>query len=150
MPLLASLSIYSYVKGQYALAYERAEQLLQLGQQAEDPLMIQMGNWCLGIVSFMRGEYLEARRYLEQVVSFYVPHQHHRPFVLLRGVDVGLSAMAYLTCCLWCLGYPEQALKLNRETLRVAYEINQAFTLADVLRYAGCETAFTKAGWTVP
>jgi ATP/maltotriose-dependent transcriptional regulator MalT len=53
-------------------------------------------------------------------------------------VDAGLSAASYRACCLWCLGYPDQALELSLETLVLARQFGHAFTLADVLSYAGC------------
>ena len=53
-------------------------------------------------------------------------------------VNAGLSALAYLACCLWSLGYPEQALKRSQEALTLARELSHPFSLADVLMYAGC------------
>jgi predicted ATPase len=126
-------------KGEYRTGYDHAERLLNLGQQAGDPLLIGLGYWCLGIICFVEGKYLESRQYLEQTLSFYDTQQHHRDYMLLRGVDVGLSAMAYLACCLWCLGYPEQALHIGQEAVNMAREIKHAFTLSEVLRYGGCE-----------
>jgi predicted ATPase len=49
-----------------------------------------------------------------------------------------LSALAYDACCLWCLGYPEQALERSQEALALARELDHAFSLADVLCFAGC------------
>jgi predicted ATPase len=40
--------------------------------------------------------------------------------------------------CLWCLGYPEQAMTCSEEALALARELGHPFTLADVLCYAGC------------
>jgi adenylate cyclase len=51
---------------------------------------------------------------------------------------VGLSALAYAACCLWCLGYPDQAAKRSQEALILARELDHPFSLADVLCYAGC------------
>jgi predicted ATPase len=72
------------------------------------------------------------------VISFYKPYQHHHPLISLRGSDAGLGAMAYGAVCLWCLGYPEQALKRSEEALALAREFGHPFTLADVLCFAGC------------
>jgi predicted ATPase len=72
------------------------------------------------------------------MISFYEPQQHHRLLVSLRGSDAGPSALAYDACCLWCLGYPEQALKRSRESLVLARELGHPLSLADVLGYAGC------------
>ena len=46
--------------------------------------------------------------------------------------------MAYKACCLWCLGYPDQALKYSQEALALAREQGHPFSLIDVLSYAGC------------
>jgi predicted ATPase len=72
------------------------------------------------------------------VGSFYDPEQHHRSLVFLRGVDGGLSALAYDACCLWCLGYPDQASRKSQQALALARRFDHPFTLADVLCYAGC------------
>ena len=40
--------------------------------------------------------------------------------------------------CLWCLGYPDQALERSQEALALARGHNHAFSLVDVLCYAGC------------
>ena len=79
-----------------------------------------------------------ARAHLEEMISFYEPHQHHRSLVFLRGSDAGLSALSYDACCLWCLGYPDQALSRSQEALALARELGHPFSLADVLYYAGC------------
>jgi predicted ATPase len=92
----------------------------------------------LGFISFALGEYTTARAHLERVIAFYNPEQHHRSFVFLRGSDAGVSALAYDACCLWGLGYPDQAFKRSQEALSLARKLDHAFSLADVLCYAGC------------
>jgi predicted ATPase len=72
------------------------------------------------------------------MISFYDPQQHHATLVALRGSDAGTSALAYHAWCLWCLGYPDQALKQSQEVLALARELGHPFSLADVLCYAGC------------
>jgi predicted ATPase len=49
-----------------------------------------------------------------------------------------VSALAFDACCLWGLGYPDQAFKRSQEALSLARKLDHAFTLADVLCYAGC------------
>ena len=81
---------------------------------------------------------MTAHTHLEQMIAFYDPEEHHRSLVYLRGSDSGLGALAYDVCCLWCLGYPDQALKRSQEALTLARELDHPFSLADVLCYAGC------------
>jgi predicted ATPase len=95
-------------------------------------------NWHLGFVHLALGEFTMSREHLEQVVAFYVPAEHHHALLRLPGAEAGVSAMAYLACCLWCLGYPEQAAEQSRRALTLARDQDHAFTLADVLSYGGC------------
>jgi predicted ATPase/DNA-binding SARP family transcriptional activator len=135
--VLGKLSILHFVSAEHQKAREFAEEALSLAQQAEDPLHIALGHWYLGSVLLFLGEYTAARAHLEQMIAFYEPQQH-RSLVLLRGSDAGLCALANDACCLWCLGYPEQALKRSQEVLALARELGHPISLANVLYFAGC------------
>jgi predicted ATPase len=136
--VLGELSILHYVRAEHRTARQLAEEALSLAQEAADPLLVAVGHWCLGFILFSLGEYATARAHLQQVISFYEPQQHHRQLLVLRGSDVGPSALVYDACCLWCLGYPEQAQKRSQEALALARELDHAFSLADVLCFGGC------------
>jgi len=137
--LLNVQSIMHYVKGEYSLAIETAQTGLDLGRKAENPLLILLGLWGLGISHFALGHFTQAQSCLEEVESIYDPDQHHMDLVKLRGIDVGLSSIAYLACCQWYLGYPDTALATSRRIVELAHQLNHAFSLADVLRYGRCE-----------
>jgi adenylate cyclase len=126
------------VRAEHQTARDLAGQALAAAQRAEEPLLVALGNWYLGVVFFALGEYETSRAYLGQVISRYDPERHHRSFVALHGSDAGLSALSYDACCLWCLGYPEQATRKSQEALAIAHELGHPFTLGDVLAYAGC------------
>jgi len=136
--VLGKLAIFHYVRAEHQRARELGEEALSLAQHAKDPLHVALGHWYLGFVLFCLGEYTTARAHLEQMISFYEPQQHHRSLVFLRGSDAGLSALAYDACCLWCLGYPDQALSRSREALALARELGHPMSLAEVLYFAGC------------
>ncbi|MGD2144417.1 MAG: BTAD domain-containing putative transcriptional regulator [Anaerolineae bacterium] len=136
--VLGELSVHYYVRAEHRRALEMAGEALGIAQQAKDPLLAAVCHWYMGIVLFSLGEYKGARAHLQETISFYEPQQHHRHLVSLRGSDVGVSALAYDACCLWSLGYPEQAAKRSEEALALARELDHAFSQADVLYYAGC------------
>jgi predicted ATPase len=136
--VLGQLSVLHFVQTEYQQARELAEEALSLAQQIDDPLHVMLGHWYLGIILFNLGKYTTTRAHLKHVFDFYNPEQHHRSLVFLRGSDSGTSALAYDACCLWCLGYPDQALIKSQETIDLARELDHPFSLADALCYAGC------------
>jgi DNA-binding SARP family transcriptional activator/predicted ATPase len=136
--VLAELCIYHYVRAEYEKAREFAEEALRLAEMAGDPLLISWCQWSLGFVNFSLGEFTSAHTHLKEAYSNYEPQKHHSAFISLRGSDVGVSAMAYDACCLWCLGYPDQALNRSQEVLALSRDLNHAFSLADVLCFGGC------------
>ncbi len=135
--ILGQLSSMHYVQTNYQRARELGEEALELAKQAGDPLLVAQNHWRLGFVCFGLGEYTAAQAHLEQVFAFYAP-QHHHALVLLGGADAGPSALAYDACCLWCLGFPDQASRRSQEALARARELGHPFTLADVLTFGGC------------
>jgi DNA-binding SARP family transcriptional activator/predicted ATPase len=137
--VVGDMSIFHYVRAEHRKALDFGREALNLAQQTGDPLLIAWCRWHLGFVLFARGEYADALAQLEQVLDFYIPEQHHAALVRLPGADAGLSAMAYGACCLWCLGYPEQAFRQSQQALALAEELDHPFSLADVLCYACCQ-----------
>jgi predicted ATPase len=135
--VLGRLAIFHYVRTEHGRALELAEEALGLAQLIQDPLHVALGYRYMGAIFLCLGEFTTARAHLEQMISFYEPAQHHHALVSLRGSDAGTSALAYDACCLWCLGYPEQALKRSQEALAAARALGHPFSLADVLCYAG-------------
>jgi DNA-binding SARP family transcriptional activator len=135
---LGETAIFHYVRAEHHRACVWAEEALNQAQRAEDPVLVAWSRWHLGHTLFSMGEFSAALDHLEQVIAFHIPQKHHRLFVHIPGADAGLSALAYAACCLWSLGYPEQALQRSQEALTLARELDHAFTLADVVCYGGC------------
>jgi tetratricopeptide (TPR) repeat protein len=137
--VLSGLSIIQYARAEHRRALELAENSFVFSQQAGDPLLEAVGRWNLGVVLYILGEYPQAFDHLQHLSDFYDPGLHHQESVFLRGVDVGLSGLSYYSCCLWALGFPDQAARKSREVIILARKYNHSFTLADVLCYAGCQ-----------
>jgi len=136
--VVGQMSILHYVRAEYQKARELAQEALSLAQQTDDPLLVMLGHWYLGFITFGLGEYATARAHLERVTAFYDPEEHHSAFLLLRGSDPGMSALAYHASCLWSLGYPDQAAKESREALALARRLDHPFSSADVICFGGC------------
>jgi tetratricopeptide (TPR) repeat protein len=136
--VLGELVVYYYVGAEYQKARELAQENFKLAEGAGNPLQIATCHWNLGFISFGMGEFRTAHDHFQQVLEFYEPQAHHQDFVLLRGTDAGLGAMAYDACCLWVLGYPDQAMKRSQEVLALASEWDHFFTRVECICYGGC------------
>ncbi len=136
--VLGQIAVHHYVGAEYREAQAYAEEALIIAQQAGDQLLEAIGNWYLGFMAFVQGQFEESRTYLERVVSFYDPETHHRGFIVNGGKDAGTGALSYMACCLWILGYPDQALSYSRQAITLARELGHPFSLADTLCFAGC------------
>jgi predicted ATPase/DNA-binding SARP family transcriptional activator len=136
--VLGELALHHFTRAEHQRARAFGEQAVDVASRLKDPFLEAMGHWYLGVVLNHLGEYATAQAHLDSVLAFYVPQKHHLAFVLLRGSDVGVSAMAYTACTLWCLGFQEQAVKRSQDALTLARDFNQPFTLVDALNYAGC------------
>jgi DNA-binding SARP family transcriptional activator/tetratricopeptide (TPR) repeat protein/energy-coupling factor transporter ATP-binding protein EcfA2 len=135
---LGELTILHYVMAKYDQAKQIGLEALELAEETKDPLLIVEGHWLLSVLNFCLADYVKARGHLDKVSAFYDPHEHHAVLIELRGVDAGLSAMAYDACCLQTMGYPDQALKKSQDAIALAKSFDHSFTLADVLCFAGC------------
>jgi predicted ATPase len=136
--VLGELLIFPYVRGEHARAREIGEEALSLALETGDALLIAVAHWHLGFVCFAMGEFARARAHLGEMIAFYEPQQHHHPLIVVSGSDAGVSALAYDACCLWCLGYPDQALARSQDALALARAQGHAFSQADVVCYGGC------------
>ena len=135
---ISGLAIFNYVRGRHRRGLAFAEEALDLARQTNDPILLVLGHWVMGVISFGLGEYLISREHMGQALAIYDPQAHHEALIRLRGVDAGLSAIAYDACCLWCLGYFDQAMNRREEAIALARRLDHAFTLEDVLCYGGC------------
>jgi adenylate cyclase len=135
--VLGRLAVRRYIQAEHQAARELADEALRLARGANDPLHVALGHRLLGTILFCLGEYPAAHKHLKRMIAFYDPRQHHRPLVRLRGSDAGTSALAYDACCLWCLGYPDQAISRSQKALTLARQLGHPFSLADAIRYAG-------------
>ncbi len=139
-PILLGLTLFSLVRGRVQSAYERAGQCLGMAERAQDPILLTVVHQLLGSILFHQGEFPQARSYLERALASYEPGQHHT-YMLLHGHDPGVFGSSYLAWCLWCLGYPEQALSKTADALALARRLGSPYMLSAALGMAfiACE-----------
>jgi predicted ATPase len=121
--------------GDLVLARSRAEELLTLGMERNDPVWTVMGCRLCGVTCFWLGEFIAARDYLERGLLLHDP-AHRSRYADLTVDDPHVVLLSFLACTLLCLGYPDQARAKREAALAEARLLARAFTLAHALHLA--------------
>jgi predicted ATPase len=132
-PVLFGLWGACFIRGEFPVAYDLAQQLMHRAQSKNDSALVLLAHFAMGENSFNLGKLLPAREHLEAVISSYNP-AHHGPSAMRHSIDVKSSGLSYLAITLWSLGYPDQALKRAYE----AVEFSQALPHLHSLASARC------------
>src|SRR5215475_12036818 len=114
--------------GDLALARSRAEELLTLGTERNDPIWIVLGCRISGVTCFWLGESIAARDYLERGLLLYDP-ANWASYAEPTVDDTHVILLTYLAWTLMCLGYLEQARAKREAALAEARRLSRAFTL---------------------
>lgn len=111
-----------YTKGDWGQACQQAQQCWLLAEARQDSVLLLQSHYLMGLVQSQAGEFLSAREHLEQAIAIYSPEQHQF-CAFVYGSDPGVYSSSLLSRTLWYLGYPDQAIKVLEETLRLARQI---------------------------
>jgi len=109
-PALFGLYRFYFLRPDVQKARELAEQMMRLAQNSHDPSLLLEAYRALGASLVFLGELRQGQRHLEQGIALYDVHKH-RSHAFLYGIDPGVYCLSLAGWNLWCLGYPEQALK---------------------------------------
>src|ERR1700745_1900082 len=103
--------------------------MLGLAKRHQERALLLEAHWALGASVFCFGNLTAARTNLERSIALYDPHEH-RALALQYGHDPGMSSLCFTAHTLWCLGYPEQALKRSQEAVALARGVSHPYSLA--------------------
>src|SRR5262249_13354891 len=93
-PVLWGLWLYAKVRSELPQAQERADELLALARQLNDPDLALQAHQALGITALCRGLPAEALRHVEQAAALYDPVRH-RSHAFLFGQDPGVICKGF-------------------------------------------------------
>lgn len=124
---------YYELTGELRTARSLAEQLLGIGHQSADPLLLLTAHNVMGDISFWLGEFATAKIELEKARMLYAPQLHHAPSLLYSAYDPGLACLSWEILVFWLMGYPRQALQQQEQTLALSHELGHPFSLALLL-----------------
>ncbi len=124
--------IHHNVRGELALSLRLAEDLLRLSAEREDSAGVILGHASCGGNLFYMGGFARSRSHLEKGLSLYDPTSH-RSLVDEAGFHPQVRSQTQLALGLFCLGYPDQALKLINAATAEARRLAHLPTLANAL-----------------
>lgn len=123
---------------------------LRLRQLAEGKQAIELeviARYALGYTNLCRGELADARTNLSEGIARYLPEQRGAQ-IYRAAQDPGVACRAYLGMVEWLLGYPEHAQACIRESVKLAEELSDTFSLAYALCFPGAIVAEMSGGGT--
>jgi TOMM system kinase/cyclase fusion protein len=133
-PVLRGLWNHYLVRAELQTAHALGEQLLTLAQQVQDSAMLVASHRALGTTSFFLGAIATAHTHFTQGIALYDPQQH-RAAAFLYGEDAGVICHTFSALALWYLGYADQGMRRNVQTLILAQQIAHPFSLSIVLTF---------------
>jgi predicted ATPase len=130
--VLRGLWNYYCVRAELQTAHALGEQLLTLAQQVQESVLLLAAHRALGATLFVLGALAPAHTHFTQGMALYDPQQHHT-YAFLYGEDAGVVCHFQAARALWCLGYPEQGLARMDETVTLAQQSANPFSLSYAL-----------------
>jgi tetratricopeptide (TPR) repeat protein len=134
-PTLRGLWRFYITRGAFQTAHELAEQLYRLAQRTAASSLLLEAHEVLGTTLLFLGNYATARIHLEQSLTLTDPTAQ-RALTLRRGEASGVRCLAFAAWTLWCLGYPEQALRWSQEALALAQALAHPHSLVQAQHFA--------------
>jgi adenylate cyclase len=134
------------VRGELLLAADLAADGLVLADRLGDPGMLMEALFMQGTTGFYRGRFEEARACYESAIATYDDRERTKFWTAYSGHNAGVTNRNYLALTLWHLGYPDQALEMDRQARELAQTIGHAFSLGHALDFTAFLCNYCRLG----
>ena len=128
---------YHIVRGDFKICADLAEEAMAFGERLNDPGVLMEALFLRGVTQLYRGNFTGARDSCAQGIADFDDRERTAFWARVVGEDAGVTHRCYLALVLWHLGFPDQALQLNREMVELARSINHPFSLEYALHHSG-------------
>jgi predicted ATPase len=142
-PLEDPLFLFSVLYGFWVAAHaafkggvmrELATQFLTLAKKQGATVPLMVGHRLMGSSLTVTGDIREGRAHYDEAMALY-DAAAHRSLATRFGQDVGVANLSYRSWALWVLGYPDAALRDNKQAVDYAREMGHATSLILALTY---------------
>ena len=125
-----------------------AMRLYRLAEEKQDTQLLVIAHYALGYTALCVANLGDARIYLEEGIARYLPTQRSAE-IYRAAQDPGVACRAYLAMTEWLLGFPEQAQIRIRESVELAEELDDPFSLTYALCFPGAIVSETCGSDTI-
>jgi tetratricopeptide (TPR) repeat protein len=125
------------VRGDFRLCMDLAAEAMALAGKLADPGVTMEALFMPGLTMLYRADFTGARENCGQAVSEFDDRERTKFWAEHTGQNSGVTHRCYLSLALWHLGYPDQALAMNREMVEVARAVKHPFSLAYAMHHKG-------------
>ncbi len=133
-PILWGLCSFHLVRAEYEPTYELGKLILRFAKRNKDSEIALPGHHALGMAQYCRGDFVDARKYLDESVALYNRGKHDSD-IMLYGTDLGVFSICWSALALWQLGYTDQAAERSKSAIELAHELSHPLTLAIAYSY---------------
>ncbi|HEV3121413.1 MAG TPA: hypothetical protein VGY53_05900, partial [Isosphaeraceae bacterium] len=134
------------VRGDVRECVGLAAQGVALAERLDDPGMLMEALFMPGATLFYRAQFAEARTCFEKAVAAYDDRERTKFWTAHTGHNAGVTHRCYLALALWHLGYPDQAMRLDREMRELARTIGHAFSLGHAVDFTAFLYQYCRLG----
>jgi len=135
-PVLWNLWFVAYGRGQYRVAQERGERLLEDAKTGDDSGRLLEAHHALWATATAMGSPLVGAAHAERGLALYDRERHASQALLYGGHDPGVCALYQFAANQWLLGYPDRSLTSVRDAQRLAAQLNHPLTTTNALFFA--------------
>jgi predicted ATPase len=127
---------FNLLRMRFSTARDLSYELLELARREQDKELLLQAHHAAWPILLCRGELLLCRQHAEQGLALYDRDEHRFQALRYGGHDPGACCRYHLAQALWLLGYPDRAVAMARDSVRLARELAQPFSLVLAVSHA--------------
>ncbi len=134
-PVLYGIGAFQTMKGDIRAGHAAFEKLIAEARSAQQPRLLLYTHSTLTWSNYNRGQYATAIEHARETRALY----EAGPYVgaRLSAADPKIIGECFRAASLWSLGFPDQARATSEALMRHARELNEPYSLAYTLNFAG-------------
>ena len=137
------------VRGDLRLCVDLAADGMALAERLNDPGVLMEALFMPGVTRFYRAEFAGSRDCHEKALAAYDDRERTKFWTTYTGHNAGVTHRCYLALALWHLGFPDQALQVNREARELARMIGHAYSLGHAVDFTAYLNCYCRLGTEV-